>query len=120
MLELLIYSPHEYDQGTPTGFALTREYFDASRMKDPVSKDQPLSKDLQRVVYYLCKRYPDRIRVQWVNPWSLPGLWVSLRFRLKGFPYIVINQQEVLGGEQLGRLEQRVVEILGQPPQPEG
>jgi hypothetical protein len=88
-------------------------------MQDPVSSSQHVSKDLQRVVYYLCKRYPDRIQVYWVNPWSLAGLWVSFRFRLKGFPCVVINQQEVLSGDQLEKLEQRVVEILGQPSQAE-
>ncbi len=120
MLELLIYSPHDYDQGAPTGFALTRQYLDASRVQDPVSSAQHIGKDVQRVVYYLCRRYPQRIRVHWVNPWSLPGLWASFRFRLRGFPCVVINRREVLGGEQLAQLEQRVLEILGQPSQADG
>ncbi len=119
LIELLIYSPHEYDQGAPTGFSLAREYFHASRLQDSVSKAQHVGKDLQRVVYYLCRRYPHRIRVHWVNPWSLPGLWLSFRFRLKGFPCVIINQRQVLCTDTLEQLEQRVIDILGESPQNE-
>lgn len=116
MVELLIFAPHEYDQGAPTGFALARDYLDASRLKDPLSSRQSLSANLQRMIYYLYRRYPQRIRIRWVNPWSPHGLWTSFRYRLKGFPCVVINRQEVYYQETLPQLEQRVAELLGQTP----
>lgn len=67
---------------------------------------------LARRLRYLRNRYPGRIRIQWVEPWSVGGLWLVWRFRIRTFPTIIIGGHEIIPPEKLDHLEDRVAEIL--------
>jgi hypothetical protein len=115
----MIFSPGPQDtQGVPRGFSLVDEYFSASQAKDAFTTDQQLLVGLQRTLAYLVKRYPKRIAIQWVNPWSLGGLWVSVRYRIRTFPAVIINRQVILFCSEIDGLVDQVVAILSQPSGP--
>jgi hypothetical protein len=116
MITLLIYAPPEdFTEHAPTGFIFTNELFAAQKLTDPISNAQQLTADLARTVTYLIKRYPGRLRVRWVNPWSLLGLWVSVRYRLRTTPAVLIGRNLVLTGEDIKDLSQHVANILAKP-----
>lgn len=116
-IELLVYAPREdFARHGTTGFGYTSQLFSAYRWNDNISEIQDLTNKLRRTLGYLQRRYPRRIRVQWVDPWSLGGLWIAFRYRLRGFPAVLINRETVLKGEELKSLTQRVAEILSTPP----
>lgn len=117
MIELLVYAPREdfARQGT-TGFDYSSQLLSAYRWHDNITQNQDISASLRRTLFYLQHRYPQRIRIHWVDPWSLSGLWIAFRYRLRGFPSVLINRETVLRGEEIKLLlEQQVVEILSTP-----
>ncbi|MGD2027012.1 MAG: hypothetical protein PVI99_04280 [Anaerolineales bacterium] len=118
MIELLIVAPIEkLRHQVPRGFGFTDEVFSEARLKDPISDAQRLTAELQRALTYLANRYPRRIHSRWVELWSPGGLWCALRFRLRSFPAIVLNQKEVIIGENLEfhALIEYIPSILSQP-----
>ncbi len=102
MIDLLIVAPPRgFDQHVPAGFIFADEVFAAAELRDPISVAQEEAAELRRALHYLGRRYPRRIRVRWVDPWTPGGLWLSFRFRLRAYPAVIVNQSEVLKGEQL-------------------
>ncbi len=47
---------------------------------------------LRRVLYYLRSRFPSRLSVYWVNPWSLHGLWFCWRNRVRSIPVVLFSR----------------------------
>ncbi len=41
---------------------------------------------IRRALHYLRHRFPGRLRVYWVNPWSLHGLWFCWRNHVRIIP----------------------------------
>lgn len=41
---------------------------------------------LRRALHYLRARFPGRLKVYWVNPWSLHGLWFCWRNHVRTIP----------------------------------
>ncbi len=102
MIELLIVAPLERTKHQVSrGFNFTGEVFSEAKLDDPISKAQDLTVDLQRAVSYLSNRYPHRVRARWVELWSPGGLWCAFRYRLRSFPAIILNQKEILTGDEL-------------------
>lgn len=102
MVDLLIVAPIERNRlPVPRGFTYADEVFSEAKLKDPISAAQALTADLQRALVYLANRYPRRIRTRWVELWSPGGLWCALRFKLRSFPAVILDQKEVLTGENL-------------------
>lgn len=121
MIELLIFVPHDdFVHHAPTGFVLADEFFEASRLKDPISAAQQQTVNLKRDVYYLLKRYPNRVSVQWVDPWSVLGLWVAFRHRMRTFPSVLVDRKILLVGDEIRVLKERVEELLSQSPASSG
>ncbi len=44
---------------------------------------------LGRALAYVAHRFPGRLRVHWVDPWSLAGLWFCWRHRIRHIPGIL-------------------------------
>lgn len=102
MIELLIIAPIEkFRTQVPRGFNIADDVFSEAKLNDPISKAQTLTSDLQRALHYLAHHYPRRIRTQWVEQWSPGGLWCALRYRLRSYPAVVLNQREILTGSKL-------------------
>jgi hypothetical protein len=116
VINIIIFTPPEdYTQHAPLGFIFTNELFAAQKLKDPISDAQQLSFDLIKTLSYLKNRYPQRVRIRFVNPWSLFGLWVAVRYRLRSFPAIILNRDLVLTGEDIKSLSQHVADLLSHP-----
>ena len=102
MIELLIIAPStSFTHHVPGGFIFADEVFTEANLRDSVSQSQNLTTDLEHVLGYLAKRYPRRLRLRWLNLWSLEGLWATIRYRLRSFPAVVVNQTDVLVDDQL-------------------
>lgn len=102
MIELLIVAPSDsFTHHVPGGFILTDEVFTEADLRDPVSQSQKLTSALERALSYLAKKYPRQLRLRWLNLWSPEGLWAAIRYRLRSFPAVVVNQKYVLVDDQL-------------------
>ena len=118
MIELLIVAPLErYRNQVPRGFSFTDEVFSEAKLDDPISKAQNLTREIQRAVSYLANRYPKRVRARWVELWSPGGLWCAIRYRLRSFPVVILNQTDILTGDELKfkELINLVSETLSKP-----
>ena len=102
MIDLVIVAPLEnIRHQVPRGFTYTDQVFSEAKLNDPISAAHNLTYELHRVLGYLDHRYPRRIRTRWIELWSLGGMWLAFRYKLRSFPAIILNQQEVLTGESL-------------------
>ena len=102
MIELLILAPDTAMlHHAPSGFTFTGEVFKEAKLRDSLSAEQKITADLERAVHYLTRRFPRRIRVQWVDPWSFGGLWCAVRFRVRHYPTVIVNRRTLLFGEQI-------------------
>jgi hypothetical protein len=104
MIDLLIISSsdHMLTQG-PNGFVIADQILKEASLKDPISTEQRSSLSLEKTLGLLIRRYPGRIRVRWIDPWSPGGLLVCIRYRVRTFPAVIINQTTILVGSQLER-----------------
>lgn len=120
MIHITVFAPvDDLAQSSPRGFVFTDGVFTEARLKDPVSASHRSSAQLQRTLGYLLRRYPGRLKVRWINPWSLNGLLFSLRYRIRTFPSVILQsrlKREVLLGDEISQLSDRVVEFLAEPP----
>ena len=103
MLIITVISPSNAGvRSAPGGIGYLTEMFDAANLRDELSvrqlPDQWLFPSLQR----LRQRYRGRLRTRWVNPYSLLGLYLVTRFRIRSFPTVI------LGNEVLDSLSGRV------------
>ena len=115
MLTLFVFAPPEAAApGAPTGLIFTQELFRAYRLKS--GQAETLLADLPRRLAYLQNRYPGRVRVRWVDPWSPGGLWMAWRLRVRAIPSVAVEKGPLLAGETLKDLEDIVAERLSTVP----
>jgi hypothetical protein len=115
VINILIYAPREDYTHQPIGLSFVNEFFVTPKQKKSVSFTQENINDLRRTAVYLKNRYPGRLRFHWVNPWSLSGIWIAFRYRLKSFPTVLIDNQIKLTENNLKDLTRTVDELLSQP-----
>ena len=119
MVDLLVVAPaDDTTQHAPTGFIFADEIFTQAGWKDKLSADQAKSYDLRRTLAYLVRRFPHRIKIHWVDPMSLRGLYLKLRFRLRSFPAVLVfarGEMSILTGEDILHLVDVVGEFLSKP-----
>ena len=102
MIQLLIIAPSEgFRHHVPAGFIFADEVFDEANIRDSVTQSQKLASELERTLGYLAKKYPGRLQIRFLNLWSPGGVWTAFRYRLRSFPAVVVNQNEVLTDDQL-------------------
>ena len=102
MIELLVIAPSDsFTHHVPAGFIFADEVFTEANLHDPISQSQKMTFDLERTLGYLAKKYPKRLQIRWLNLWSLGGVWTAIRYRLRSFPAVVVNQSHVLTEDQL-------------------
>lgn len=122
MIDLLVVAPaDEITENAPIGFLLVDEIFAQAGLKDTISASQSTTSELMRTLAYLMHRFPRRIRVEWVEPLSLRGIYTKFRYRLRAYPVVLIiigNEVQVLSGETIATLRERVNDLLSAPPEP--
>ena len=102
MIEILIVAPsNSFTHHVPGGFIFADEVFTEANLRDSVSQSQNLTSDLEHALGYLAKRYPKRLRVRWLNLWSPEGMWAAIRYKIRSYPAVIINQNRLLTGEEL-------------------
>jgi hypothetical protein len=118
VIDLIVISPSDHMlTHAPNGFLIADQMLAEASLKDSISTKQRNSLPLEQTLGLLVRRYPRRIRVRWVNPWTPGGLLVCIRFRVRTFPAVVMNGTRVLTGAQLERdvLRQTLEEALSKP-----
>lgn len=102
MIDILIIAPSDsFTHHVPAGFIFADEVFTEADLRDPVSQSQKLTLELEHALGYLAKKYPKRLRIHWLNLWSPGGVWTAIRYRLRSYPAMVVNQRHVLVDDQL-------------------
>ena len=119
MINLLVFAPsNDHSYHVPAGFIFADEVFAESGLRDRASASQGALGDLQRNLIYLLYRFPGRLRVRWVDPWSPRGLVYTLRYRLRTFPSILIRtkgEKQILRGKEIGQINEHVIAALSKP-----
>lgn len=103
-------------QSAPGGLGYLSEVFEAGKLRDRLSHEQLPDAWLPQSVRKLQRRYPKRIRARWVDPYSLMGLYLVTRFRIRSFPTIIVDNKQVLdpGGDPTN-FENLIVDLLSHP-----
>ena len=74
------------------------EVYRAAGLSDELSVQQLPDHWLFSSLDKLRRSYPNQLQVRWVSPYSLLGLYVAVRFRIRTYPTIIIGS-EVLDSE---------------------
>ena len=69
---------------------MAADFFAQAHLKDEVTARHDLHSAVRRAVVYLQHRFPGRLRVRWIDPWSLSGLWFCWRHRVRHIPCLVL------------------------------
>lgn len=119
MIELIIVAPSDdVTENAPIGFILVDEIFAQAGLKDTISSSQTMMGEMRRTLAYLINRFPRRIRVEWVEPLSLRGIYTKFRYRLRAYPVVLIlsgSEAQIIAGEDIASLRQKIEELLSSP-----
>jgi hypothetical protein len=116
MLILTVVSPSAgMLQSAPGGLGYLSEVFEAGRLRDDISHRQNHDAWISASIKKLQRRHPKRIQVRWVDPHSLMGLYLVVRFRLKKFPVVLAGSRPLDPGDDPQAFEALITEILSQP-----
>lgn len=116
MLKLTIVSPgNPLMSSAPGGLGYLSEIFHAARLKDGLTANQTPDAWLARSLARLKRRYPGRIQARWVDPHSLLGMVLVLRFRIRKFPIMIIDGELLDPGEDPRAFEETIAVILARP-----
>jgi hypothetical protein len=69
------------------------EMLDAANLRDELSVRQLPDSWLFSSLARLRRRYRGRLRARWVNPYSLLGLYLAVRFHIRAYPAIMIGSE---------------------------
>ena len=119
MINITIFAPaDDMEHTSPRGFTFADQVFTEAGYQDSVSKSQRSAAKLRRTLGYLLRRYPGRLQVQWVNPWSPQGLLFAIRQRQRKFPAVILQrgkQRVVLIDAEIDHLDDHIAGLLSQP-----
>lgn len=94
MLTITIVSPSNASvRSAPGGLGYLAEMYEEAGLSDKLSKEQLIDYWLFESLVRLKRRYPGRLRTRWVNPYSLLGLYLAFRFRIRSFPTIIMGSE---------------------------
>ena len=120
MINLIIVAPSdETIQHVTSSFILVDEVYQEAGLKDDMSLSQTTTGNLTRTLGYLLRRYPHRIKFQWIEPMSLKGLFTKFKYHLRSYPVILVISGEeirILYEEDMSNMNEQVEELLAMPP----
>lgn len=98
-LRVDIISPyiHLFQHHVPAGFIFCDEVFKEAGLRDEMSLRGDAAR-MQRWLERLARRYRRRLQVRFVDLWSLPGLYLALRYRIREYPAFIIAGWGVFTG----------------------
>jgi hypothetical protein len=97
VVTITIVSPSNASiRSAPGGIGILAEVYETAGLTDELSVKQLPDRWLFASLDKLRRRYPNQLQVRWMSPYSLLGLYVTLRFRIRTYPTVIIGS-EVLG-----------------------
>lgn len=116
VVNLTVISPRNpLLQHVPIGFGYVGEIFEQAGLRDSLTIAQSPDAWLVRSLRHLATRFPRRIRVRWIDLWSLPGLLFAIRYRIRSYPTVVINGDHVYTGSDPAAFEELAMRQLETP-----
>jgi hypothetical protein len=116
-LELIIVSPSAgLLRSAPGGLGYLQEIYREAGLEDDLSRTQLPDQWLVKSLGRLRLRHPGRLRIRWVDPYSPSGFYLTLRFRIRSFPAIILENTLVDHGEDPATFETLITERLAEPP----
>ena len=113
MLTLTVLSARNpLTQSVPGGLGYVTEMFDEARLRDGLSYRQLPDEWLVHSLNRLRRQYRKQLRLRWVDPHSLSGLYLSVRFRIRKFPAVIIGGELVYNSDAPEELEALIAERL--------
>lgn len=94
LLTITVVSPsHAIVGGAPGGLGYLAEMLEAGDLRDELSVRQQPDGWLFPSLTRLRRRYRGRLRTRWVNPYSLLGLYLAIRFHIRSYPTIMLGTE---------------------------
>lgn len=102
-------------QSAPGGLGYLSEMFEAGKLRDELSQQQTHDAWLFSTIKKLQRRHPKRIRARWIDPHSLIGLYLVIRYRLRTFPAVIVGDRAMDPGDDPQAFETVITQLLTQP-----
>jgi hypothetical protein len=80
-------------RSAPGGIGYLAEVYQAADLTDELSVRQSPDRWLQASLARLKRRYGGLLRIRWVHPYSLAGLYLAIRYRIRTYPTIIVGSQ---------------------------
>jgi hypothetical protein len=94
LLTITVISPSNASVGAaPGGLGYLAEMLEAGNLRDELSVRQLPDGWLFPSLARLRRKYRGRLRTRWVNPYSLLGLYLAVRFRIRAYPTIMLDRE---------------------------
>ena len=85
----------------PSGATVAEDILTHAKLSDSLTSHKEIDRDVRRALVYLQHRFPGRLRVTWVNPWSLFGLWFCWRHRVRRIPSLMLPDGHLIDLRQV-------------------
>jgi hypothetical protein len=113
VLTLTVVSPSNASVGAaPGGIGYLAEMYAAANLSDELSLRQQPDGWLFASLARLRRRYRGRLRTRWINPYSVLGLYLAVRFHIRSYPTIMIGSEILHSVEGAAQLEEIVAARL--------
>lgn len=115
MLTITIVSPSNASvRSAPGGIGYLAEMYEEAGLSDKMSKEQLADYWLFESLAKLKRRFPGRLASRWVSPYSLLGLYLTFRFRIRSFPTIIMGAEVLDSVEGPSEFEELVTARLSE------
>lgn len=88
------------------------EVYEEAGLADELSVQQLPDRWLFASLDGLRRQYPEQLHVRWVSPYSLLGLYVAIRFRIRTYPTVIIGSTPLRSLAGPKEFEEQIVELI--------
>jgi hypothetical protein len=99
-------------RSAPGGVGILAEVYEIAGLTDELSVKQLPDRWLFASLDKLRRQYPNELQVRWVSPYSLLGLYVTVRFRIREYPTIIIGSRVLSSIANAEDFERHVMDRL--------
>lgn len=98
----------------PAGMVYTDGILDEARLTDRLNKAGPEISWLTECLKTLKRRFGRRVRVRLVDPMTLTGLYLTVRFCIRRFPSVILPDRRVYFQPSVAEISQIIADLFEQ------